>query len=239
MLAVNQINGFGAVEGDDGIDTYTVLLLHCNGADASTTLTDSSPSAKSFTANGNAQIDTASSKFGGASALFDGTGDWWDTADSDDFAFGSGEFTIDFWFSRNGGYGSQLYMCGVTDSAFNVNSDFAFGIRFGVSNEVVGQICSGTTTTSVTGTTAFSSSGWHHVAFLRTGNTLKLFLDGVQEGGDVSFSSTANNSTKKFAVGRCGEFANLYHNGWLDEFRISKGIARWTTNFTPPAFAYY
>lgn len=92
-------------------DVYTVALLHMNGADASTTFTDES--GKTWTANGNAQIDTAQSVFGGASGLFDGTGDFISSADSNDWQFDGGsnsnEWTADFRIRFNGdpGTGNQ------------------------------------------------------------------------------------------------------------------------------------
>ena len=82
-------------------DAYTVLLLHCNGVDESTTFTDSSGggvgSPHTVTAVGNAQIDTAQKKFDTGSALFDGTGDYLSLEDSDDWDFGTGDFTVDCW----------------------------------------------------------------------------------------------------------------------------------------------
>lgn len=85
-----------------GNDQYTKLLLHCDGADASTTFTDASQAAHgNATPNGNAQVDTAQSKFGGASALFDGTGDFLSYADHADWHFGSGDFMADFWVRFN------------------------------------------------------------------------------------------------------------------------------------------
>ena len=74
---------------------FTKSLLHFDGADASTTFTDES--GKTFTARGNAQLDTAQQKFGTASGLFDGTGDYIDTPDHADWFLGTGDFTIDFW----------------------------------------------------------------------------------------------------------------------------------------------
>ena len=70
---------------DDG---YTVALLHMDGADTSTTFTDES--GKTWTANGNAQIDTAQSVFGGASGLFDGTGDYLSASDHADWQLDGG-----------------------------------------------------------------------------------------------------------------------------------------------------
>ena len=79
-------------------DSYSKALLHLNGTDASTTITDESGT--SWTANGNAQIDTNNSKFGNSSGLFDGN-DALSSVDSDDWYFGTGDFTIDFWVYFN------------------------------------------------------------------------------------------------------------------------------------------
>src|SRR5690554_1699309 len=86
------------------VDPYfasVVLLLHGDGTDGSTTITDNSGSAHSPTVNGNSQIDTAESQFGGASVLFDGSGDYLEYADSADWDFGTGDFTVEFWMRRN------------------------------------------------------------------------------------------------------------------------------------------
>jgi len=91
----------GISGGIGGNASFTKLLLHCDAADASTTFTDSSAAGHNFTAAGNAQIDTAQFKFGTSSALFDGTGDYInDATGSSDFAFGTGDFAVDFWVRR-------------------------------------------------------------------------------------------------------------------------------------------
>src|SRR5690606_29617491 len=87
------------------------VLLHFEGSDGSATFTDSNigGAAKTWTANGNAQIDTAQSKFGAASGLFDGTGDYITTPDHNDFTLGSSDFTIDFWAKRNSNGNMRIY----------------------------------------------------------------------------------------------------------------------------------
>jgi hypothetical protein len=52
------------------------------------------------------------------------------------------------------------------------------------SNAIQESVFEAVVVTSVTGTTTFTATGWHHVAFVRTGNILKLFIDGLQEGSD-------------------------------------------------------
>jgi hypothetical protein len=220
-----------------GNDDYTTVLLHFDGADAATTFTDSNVggSAHTWTAAGNAQLDTAAKEFGSASLLLDGTGDSISTPAHADVDFGSGDFTVDLWFNRAGGDGTTRGMV-IYDNA--AESAPAFRISLNASNQVaVGAFHSGGNT-QFTSTSTFTATGWNHVAFVRTGNTLKLFINGTQEGGDQSYVESIRDTTPTTVwIGQWG--ANrFYFNGWIDEVRISKGLARWTANFTPSSSAY-
>jgi len=98
------------------------LLMHFSGSNGSTAFIDNSPITKSFTVNGNAQISTVQSKFSSSSAYFDGTGDYLSTNSSNDFAFGTGNFTIEFW----------IYSSDVSNPAqrgFLQTSDTAGGLK--------------------------------------------------------------------------------------------------------------
>lgn len=225
-----------------GNDTYTKALLAFDGADAATTINDTNNggSAHTWTANGNAQIDTAASKFGGASGLFDGTGDYVSASDHADFALGSGDFTIDLWFNCSVASGTEANIAGQSDSTPTAAST-SFYVKKTTADKIEAAVYVGSTQYAVTSSTLFTSAtntGWHHLALVRTGSVLKLFLDGVQEGGDTTISGTVNDSSSALAVGRRGEVTTNTWNGWLDEFRLSVGIARWTVNFSPPASAY-
>ncbi len=92
----------------DAADPFTRLLLHMDGTDGATTFPDSSPSARTVTVNGNAQVDTAQSVFGGASALFDGTGDFLTVPEAADFDIATGDFVIDFRWRTSSLGGFQL-----------------------------------------------------------------------------------------------------------------------------------
>ncbi len=223
----------------NGNDALTKVLLHFDGSDASTTFTDSNAggSAHTWTAAGNAQLDTAIVKFGTAAGLFDGTGDWITTPDSADFTLGAGDFTIDCWFNRAGGDGGARFISGQANST-GTTATTSFSMALNASNVIQFNLSDGATIASVVGTTAFVATGWHHVAAVRTGNILRLFIDGVQEGGDVAFSATVNDSANNLAVGVNGERTVLSWNGSIDEFRISVGIARWVTAFGVPTAAY-
>ncbi len=228
------------------MDSYAKSLLHMNGTDGSTTFTDSAAGGThTWTAHGNAQIDTAQSKFGGASGLFDGTGDYIDTPDSADWTFGNGNFTIDFWIraaiTQVQNYGTPL---GTGTNLSDANLAFTFQIP--KSGGSVGKLqfvwWNGSGTPSVVSTTTITDANWHHIAVVRNGTSLKLYVDGIEEASyTLSAGFSFYNGTKKLAIGRRGEDATgtTAYTGHMDEVRISKGIARWTSNFTPPSDQYY
>ena len=213
-------------------DSYTVALLHMDGADASTTFTDES--GKTWTASGNAQIDTAQSKFGGASGLFDGTGDYITTGNSTDFDNGTNDWTVDFWVRRNG---AQVAFAGIFSPSVDVVG--GWGVQFDTSNRpILITRAGGASTTRLTGT-AVSDLTWTHIAVVRSGTTGYIFQDGTQTTSaslsGISFDSGGTGA----AIGRRNTDENAqYFNGWIDELRYSKGIARWTANFTPPTTEY-
>jgi hypothetical protein len=153
-----------------GIDSYTKLMLHCNGEDTSQTFTDSAITPKTVTAVGTAQIDTAVSKFGGASGMFDGDSDYLSVPDSDDWNFSTGNFTIDFWFRMSTAreaylYGQQVDVNNFVLLAVQDTGGGTYGILFYVK--------SGGTIKAVYYSEApnslFVINTWYHVAAVRNG----------------------------------------------------------------------
>jgi hypothetical protein len=240
MLLATQLIGFGA-GGDEvvggGNDANTKVLLHFDGADASTTITDDNAggSAHTWTANGNAQIDTAQSVFGGASLLLDGSGDYVSSPDHADFEV-SGDYTIDCRIRANA-FGADKcvfakgrtasnkffgpYVCRYENASGNLvfysSSD---GVNWNIANaQSFG---------------AISTATWYHIAVVRSSNDYFLFKDGVQQA-TFSSSLTPDNNTAALLIGRFVDTNDW--NGWIEEFRLSHS-ARWTSNFTPPASAY-
>lgn len=211
-------------------DAYTVSLLHMNGTDGSTAFTDES--GKSWTANGNAQIDTAQFKFGGASGLFDGSGDYLSSPDSDDFYFNT-NFTIDFQVRFQSLSASQYLFSQLVDG----NNGMHFYWFQPTARLYFHFMDAGVDTVIANNAWSPSTNTWYHVAVVRTGNDYKMFIDGAQIGTTVTDNSSITNYAAPFIVGG-GNLGGLPVNGWVDEFRISKGIARWTSNFTPPTAEY-
>jgi len=212
-----------------GNDAFTKLLLHCDGTNASTTFTDSSSAAHTMTANGNAQVSTAQSKFGGASLLCDGSGDYVSSPNSTDWNLGgagAGDFTIDFWIRFNS-----------VAAAYGLVATGNFGgtgWTFYFVNTSGGQLRLYNGSESVIAWAA-STNIWYHVALVRSSSTITCYIGGTSIGTFTDLDM--NNDSGALRVGDGGDSGSSF-NGWMDEVRISKGIARWTANFAPPSGAY-
>ncbi|NBN87547.1 MAG: LamG domain-containing protein [Proteobacteria bacterium] len=212
--------------GGDPYFATTSLLLHMDGSNGSTTFTDSSSGGLTVTPSGNAQISTAQSKFGGASAAFDGSGDYLKCTNGTAFDFGSSAFTIEFFVRLNtvAPQFQNLVDCrtssGSTIAPIIVASYSNFQFDVGSSNAI-----------SASG--VFSVDTWYHVAVCKSGTTTRAFINGEQKGLTYTDNNTYTN-TSAVNIGRY-EPANVsFLNGYIDELRITKA-ARYTANFTPPA----
>ena len=214
-------------------DQYTKLLLHFNGADASTTFTDET--GKTATVAGNAQIDTAQSKFGGASGLFDGTGDNINFADSNDWNFGTSDFTIDFWIRFNSaidcnpisqfvdGSNYWLVLIYITDGKL-----YFYGKDAGTS---IGYF-------STTNAQTWNANTWYHIEIARSGSSCYMFKDGTSLAVTVTTAwGTLPDLAAPLYIGDRSDGGNGV-NGWIEEVRVSKNIARHTGSFTVKAKEY-
>jgi len=218
-----------------GIDTNTVLMLHMDGANDGTTFTDSSDSPHTMTAAGNAHTDTAIKKFGTASYQGDGTGDELSTPDSTDWDFDTGNFTIDTWI-----YPLSLAV-GQNDIVAQDPSGDAGAWDFILSESGKIAMKEGTSYPPNVHTSAsvvVSTGSWQHIAAERDGSTFKMYVDGVERHSVSAF--TMPDIADVFTVGasRHGGVGSYGFNGYIDELRISKGIARFGGAFTPPTTAY-
>ena len=213
-------------------DSYSKILLHFDGPDESTTFTDES--GKTWTANGTAQLDTALKKFGSASLLVnDGHAT---TPDHADFTVGSGDFTVDFWVrftgDTNAGWlfalptnAGTYTACGLKTSGTNPNIHLDLYCSAGGSWDIISA-----------GTANLTTGVWYHIAVIRNGTNIRVYIDGTYNINATS-SATLADGINTFGIG-AKDATGVIINTKIDEFRFSLGIARWTANFTPPTSAY-
>jgi hypothetical protein len=183
---------------------------------------------------GNAQISTSVSKFGGGSMAFDGTGDYLDTQSVLAAEFGSGDFTIEFWLNASGGIGTTQTVIskGIAGSAANdiwtIEGSSGGNLTFYAAPSL---------TPYVATTTQPWTSGWAHIAISRSGSNTRMFVNGVQSGS--TYTTLTTFSTGGFIrIGSSTFNATRTMTGYIDDLRITKGYARYTSNFTAPTAAF-
>jgi hypothetical protein len=211
----------------------TRMMLHFNGITGTTVFTDEVGNV--WTANGNAQLNNSLQRFGVSAGLFDGAGDWISTPDSGNFTLGAGDWTLEFWFYLTDLGGASRYFCGQINST-GTSSTASLYVERNAANQIAATAMVGSTgSTAVTAATYHASSnvGWHHLAFVRQGSTVKLFIDGVQDGS-AAITGSVNDSANQWAIGRPGEINNFFMQGVMDEFRLTVGQALYTANFARP-----
>lgn len=230
---VDEFADVGGLGGDEFYPSVS-LSLHFNGADGSTTFVDSSITPKTPTVNGAAQIDTAQFKFGGASGLFNGTDAYLQYADNAGFNLGPTDFTIEVEY-RPASTGTQQVL--VTYGQFA--APFGSGIGYFVDYQPDGKarfgFFTGNSLTQLLTVNALTAGQFNHIAVARAGNVYRIFLNGNLENTITTANAPNSPSSAVLLVGRYQSSPALLANGWMDELRITKGVARYTASFTRPA----
>ena len=224
---------------DGNITHPTSLLLHCDGANDGVVFTDSSFFTHPITVVGSTHTDTAVKKFGTASAQFDGTGDSLTIPDSGAWDFNTDPFAIDLWVNCNSTQTSGTYK-GIVSSGGSVWVGGEWTLTMNTSNGFLewwrdagaGGIL------MITSTTNFKDDAWHHVAVTKQGDNTKMFVDGTQQGSTYSTGYSLVAPSTGLEIGDNGFGVDRSLVGYIDELRITKGLSRWTANFTPPTAPY-
>jgi hypothetical protein len=201
------------------------LLLRGNDTNGSTTFVDSSSSPKSLTTYGNTQTSTSVKKFGTGSIYFDGSGDYLRSPDNSAFAFGSSDFTVEYWIYYTSS--STTYGHCVLDT--RVSNGNATGIAFSTMNNGAAEVY--TNTEKANAGTAPSNT-WNHYAFVRSSGTLTGYINGTSV---FSIAFTQNLTDTSCFIGTNNP-QNTWTTGYIDDLRVTKGVARYTANFTPPTY---
>ena len=182
---------------------------------------------------GNAQISTSVVKFGTGSMAFDGSGDYLATRSTPNLAFGSGNFTIECWAYANalGSYNGIFAQW--PDDGGSANNSYVLET---VGSNMVFYWVAGTTLYGPATLGTIATGSWNHWAICRSGNTLYPFKNGVL-GTTISITEVLNSPASAVTVGGAVAGGGSW-NGYIDDLRITKGVARYTANFTPPTAAF-
>lgn len=210
------------------------LLLHMDGSNSSTTFTDNSSNTLTVTANGNAKVSTAQSKFGGASAVFDGNGDYLSISSNAVLAF-PGDFTIELWVYQVANSLAHGLVVKRDLGAFGTGT---WGIYIGDGTIYFACLDAQAAGYHSFGTIALNT--WTHVAVSRNGSTIRMFLNGALNNtvtNSINFTNSWNLHIAAW-VGGGGVPTSGWLNGYIDDLRITKGVARYTASFTPPSAAF-
>ena len=209
---------------DATIDAYAASLAHVWKLDEEGVLFDSG-GGKTVTPAGNFAPSVAQSKFGGSSGLFDGTGDYLSIPSSADWAFGTGDFTIDFWVRcQQPGSGEMNFFS-------TANKNTTPGVLAHLRSNGLLYVYFHDQSPAFNAAAGMSVLAWYHIAIIRTGSTVRVFVNGSQIGSDYSCSQDITTLNDFQIGGGCTE-GDIDYTGYIDEFRVSKGIARWTADFS-------
>lgn len=214
-----------------------ISLLHLNGVNGSSVFTDET--GRVWFKQGSASIGTAESKFGGASlSIGGGTTNNIATDDTADFDFSSGiDYTIECFFRPNANQDGSAII--TTDRSGSGAVHFAIGFCNGTVGSATGNqlffgFFTGSTWIGCVNPSTLTNGQWYHIAATRRGTRYSLWVDGAE----VAFvNSSASNPTRgtRVSIGRRWELTLAKSvNGWIDEVRVTKGVARYTGTFTPP-----
>lgn len=225
--------------GYPGNDSYTKLLLHLDG-----NFTDISGSPKSPSTQ-TATTSATQYKFGSQSGYYPGTTNTIYDANTD-FNMTTGDFTVDAWLYPTA-INATNELTAIGYGRTTTTTQWALGISSNGDGSTFQFLATCVNTSGTSFFLKYSSSnytintGWYHLCLVRSGNNFYFFLNGVQQGTTVTNSASLyNTGTLQLCLGRpsFSTSNSLKYIGYIDEIRISKGIARWTSNFTPPTLAY-
>jgi hypothetical protein len=228
LLGAARGSGYGNWEGN-----YSdVSLLLRNGGPGPLVLPlDESPTPKTITAVGNASVTTDVAKWnqgsGGSSLAFDGNGDYLQLSSdtNSSFNFDTQDFSVECWFYRASSSGRQDLM-----GRYNTTpTGFGLGTSYAASGDAIWYY--GNTIILQAAGASWTAGIWNHIAITRAGTALRMFINGNLVASTTN--STNYNAGNPLQIGSTGN-TQIFLNGYIDDLRITKGIARYTKNFLPP-----
>lgn len=179
---------------------------------------------------GTARVSTAASKYGTGSILFSGAGAALFTRTNPALAFESGNFTVEFWVRFTSIANRQDLIWWVPD-----NDSLRGGISWRLSGDALiyyDASVGGAINTAWLPTV----DTWYHIALSRSGSSTRLFIDGV--AGTTYSTIRPYVASYRVYIGKDSASDTYPFTGYMDDIRITKGVARYTSNFTPPTASF-
>lgn len=232
MLFTFQQGQFGRNQKGSVRDPHfanVVSLIHFDGANGSTTFTDQIAGRTWGRTGTSIAISTAQSKFGGASLGTAAINSNYLTSDTpaSDFTLGTGDFTIEVWHRTPASFPSFYFIIDFRNGLNQAKPCLFYqsGWVYYVSGAA-----------RITGSTATVNT-WYHLAISRVSGTTRLFVDGTQQGSN--YTDSTNYVQSRAALNTAGDSGGTFGaNAYTDELRITKGVGRYSSNFTAPTAAF-
>lgn len=214
------------------------FLVNANGTSGSKNFFDLSSWAKPMAIVGDTKITTAQSKFGGASAVFDGNGDYLSLSSTPALGFGAQDFTIEMFVNPTVSPALDQSIV-LLDSRYSMGwSPFTlslYGNTTGITFGFFGGSVNGSVTTSAP---TISLNTWTHLALVRQKGVMSLYVNGVKctvmRGSETGAGAVDLGSALPLKIGIAADNTSSAYSGYIDDLRITKGVARYTGTFAPP-----
>lgn len=224
FIAAGKLQGMTKV--GPSIESHTSVLIHGTGPDGSTAITD--VVGHPVVVTGDTHISAAQSKFGGGSIYLDSIGDYMQIAGDPSTTFGTGDWTVEGWwyFPVDASSAGGLWQISHVPGGFYNGSSIYVGTSSTVFRMDTG------TSGGANSTTPSTAGVWRHIAQVKHGNLTILWINGVNA---LQLGDSSDYVGGHIVIGAFNSINNVFMiNGYLNEFRILKGIAAYTEPFTPP-----
>lgn len=217
----------------------TVLLLKGEGLNNSTNVVDESPSSKSISVAGNARVVTTEKKFGSSSLYFDGSGDYLTLSNTNDFGLSTADFTIEMWVKPAVAPQTGSSMTLLDSRASMGYAPFTASLYGNTNGTTLGFFDGSGNAYMQTSSPTIPVGSWSHVAWVRKSGVMSLYVNGVacvvSAGSAASAGAIDFGTSLPLKIGIAADSSAGAYNGYLDNLRITKGVARYSSNFTVPA----
>lgn len=217
--------------GGASLGPYTKLLLHCNGANGSTTFTDEA--GKTVAAGGNAQISTAQYKFGSSSAYLDGNGDYLSIPNCTDFNYNGNAWTFDCQIRPSrlsySTYSQFIFKKGTSTTGISIHFDDQAGTRLRLNYGNGSYLINACT---------LNANAWQHIEVGYDGSKIYFFVEGTLLNAGGTAWTPPSNVSDDVVIGAGTTTSEQSYQGYIDEIRWLNGSCAHTSTFTPPTSEY-